>query len=327
MADQTAQKSVVKVEDPKQLEINNWKEFVEKWRKISLKAVPYGAFLFLICWFFPFKYWFFMFVFSFIPLISWYFSHSFKEVKTWEKMLVFRKGDVYEQRASGKWWFTKWPKDRTVFVKVYERRIDVPPQEIIIESGLKPRGKQKLDKVSVTVDSIFYFKIKKDEQSVINSVTEVQDIYGALKDLFIFTLRQVCAAYTPDELIGEIKKSHTEVGSISNIIKTAVEKEAETWGIEVTKTGIQDVQLPKEFKEAMNAVPAAERRRQTKIIDADAEARRIQREWTQIKKLDPNLELKSLEAITKFAEGKGSPIIFGGLKQFLRELLGKEEKK
>src|SRR4030043_280418 len=316
-------KGVVKIDDPKQLEINNWKGFVENWRKLSIKAIPYGFVLFVFALFFPFKYAVIMIFLSVLPIVSWYASHSFKETKAWERLLVFRKGtipDVTHVREPG-WAWTKWPSERTLFVKMYERRIDVPPQKIVIESGLEGSSKHKLNKISITVDPIFYFKIKSDNQSVIDSVSKIEDAHGALKDLFIFTLRQTCAKFTPDVLIGNQKDE------INESIKTAVQKEVEDWGIQVTKAGIQDVQLPKEYEEAMNAVPAADRRYEAKIIDANAEARRVEIVYRTTKKEDSDLTLRSMEAMERFAEGKGSPIIFGGLKQFLREILGKEDKK
>jgi len=336
MADQTAQKSVVKVDDPKEVELNNWKEFVEKWRKLSIKAIPYGLFLGCLAPFFHLFIIQALLVIGFIvPIVSWYCSHSFKEVKTWERLLVFKMGKLEEDVRQPGWQWVWWPWKRTVFVKTYERRIDVPPQKVILsrlkkeeageeagkELDTQKRGTQKKDeKITVMVDSMLWFKVAGDkgiDKAAKDSVTEIQDVYGATKDFFIVTLRNVCSQADLDTLIGEEKTD------LNQAIITAVEAHTKEWGIKITKAGIQDVILPKAFEDAMNEVPAANRKRETTIINADAEARRVEAVYRKVYKEDPELTLRAMEAIERFAEGKGSPILIGGVKEAIKEIFGK----
>jgi len=195
------------------------------------------------------------------PLLVWYFTHSFKIVFAWETGAVFRMGKLLGRIRKPGLRFIFWPFDSIVFVNMWERRIDIEPQKIVIEEKI---GEQKLY-FTVPVDVIFYFRIKDAKKAL----TEVENLDEAASDLVESVLREKTADLDIKSLIGKM-------GDLAEKIKGELETKMEPWGVVVVTIKFKEVSLPPDIDEAYKKVFIAEKEKQATILDSEGEAQSIE---------------------------------------------------
>ncbi len=127
--------------------------------------------------------------------------------------------------------------------------IDIPKQEVLSK-----------DNVSAFINAVVYFKIVNPEVAVFN----VQDYRAAVYQHSQTAIRDVVGSRTLDQLLMDRK-------SISDSISTAVDKDAQGWGVDITGIKIQDIVLPDTMKRAMARQAQAEREKRASIIVAEGE--------------------------------------------------------
>jgi len=318
--------------------VEKTKERFERARKIFFYSMLPGVLLFLISLFVPFfaARWLLL-----IPVALWYSTHCLKTVKAWENLVVFRWGKTHERkpiREPGLRWIF-WPADTTRFVKMYERKLDIPPQKVIVQEDIIRQGDtatgdtatNEKSPIIITVDSVFWFKVTNALQSVI----AIEDVEGALAQLFVTRLRNKCSGQSLQGLIASrediVKDIHSEINTElrgegkdeEEVGEKDEEKKKRDWGVRVTKLGLQDVRPPDDIVKALHLVFAKDKERRGTIIDADAEAQRRGRvaegEAVAIEKItdaqqerfkkvlvaDPELGVISLDTLIKFGQNKG----------------------
>ncbi|MDD5583964.1 MAG: SPFH/Band 7/PHB domain protein [Candidatus Omnitrophica bacterium] len=125
-------------------------------------------------------------------------------------------------------------------VNVTEQMVDAEPQEIITNDNLNAR-----------VDAQVYFKVKADEESVKNSQYSVNNYQWQIVNLARTTLRNIIGTLT-------LKSANSERGKINAELHKTLCDETISWGLEIVRTELKEIDPPKDVQETMNKVVKAE---------------------------------------------------------------------
>jgi regulator of protease activity HflC (stomatin/prohibitin superfamily) len=138
-------------------------------------------------------------------------------------------------------------------VNTTERMVEVDSQEIITE-----------DKLNATVDLVVYFKVKKDEESVKNSIYEVNNF----KDQIV-----ILAQTTARNVIGEMlfKDVNSKRKELNQKLQKILSEETSSWGVDILRVELKEIIPPKDVQDVMNKVIKAENEKRSAIDFATAE--------------------------------------------------------
>jgi regulator of protease activity HflC (stomatin/prohibitin superfamily) len=125
-------------------------------------------------------------------------------------------------------------------VNTTEQMVDAEPQEIITNDNLNAR-----------VDAQVYFKVKGDEESVKFSQYNVNRYQWQIVNLARTTLRNIIGTLT-------LKSANSERGKINSELHRTLCEETQSWGIEIVRTELKEIDPPKDVQETMNKVVKAE---------------------------------------------------------------------
>lgn len=137
-------------------------------------------------------------------------------------------------------------------VNVTESMINAEPQEIITNDNLNAR-----------VDAQVYFKVKADEESVKNSIYNVNNYMYQIVNLARTTLRNIIGTLT-------LKSANSERGKINAELHRTLLEETHSWGIEIVRTELKEIDPPTDVQETMNKVVKAENEKVAAIDFASA---------------------------------------------------------
>jgi len=199
-------------------------------------------------------------------------------IRPTQRGLVERMGRYQRFAMPGFNWIIPFI-DRMVKVNVTEQMVDAEPQEIITNDNLNAR-----------VDAQVYFKVKDDEEHVKNSQYRVNNYQNQIVSLARTTLRNIIGTMT-------LKSANSERGKINIELHKTLESETASWGLEIVRTELKEIDPPKDVQETMNKVVKAENEKIAAVdfataaeTFADGERR------AQIKKAQGLKESKILEA-------------------------------
>jgi regulator of protease activity HflC (stomatin/prohibitin superfamily) len=130
--------------------------------------------------------------------------------------------------------------------------IDAEPQEIITNDNLNAR-----------VDAQVYFKVKIDEDSVKSSQYNVNNYQWQIVNLARTTLRNIIGTLT-------LKSANSERGKINTELHKTLLEETKSWGIEIVRTELKEIDPPADVQETMNKVVKAENEKISAIDFATA---------------------------------------------------------
>lgn len=130
--------------------------------------------------------------------------------------------------------------ERMFKVNITEQMVDAEPQEIITNDNLNAR-----------VDAQVYFKVKPDEESVKNSQYNVYNYQWQIVNLARTTLRNIIGTLT-------LKSANSERGKINQELHKTLMEETHSWGIDIVRTELKEIDPPKDVQETMNKVVKAE---------------------------------------------------------------------
>ena len=137
-------------------------------------------------------------------------------------------------------------------VNITESMIDAEPQEIITNDNLNAR-----------VDAQVYFRVKSDEDSVKNSIYNVNNYIYQIVNLARTTLRNIIGTLT-------LKSANSERGKINAELHKTLLEETSTWGIEIVRTELKEIDPPSDVQETMNKVVKAENEKVAAVDFASA---------------------------------------------------------
>jgi regulator of protease activity HflC (stomatin/prohibitin superfamily) len=169
--------------------------------------------------------------------------------------------------------------DKLYRINVTEIMVDAQPQEIITNDNLNAR-----------VDAQVYFKVKCDEESVKNSQYNVNNYQWQIVNLARTTLRNIIGTLT-------LKSANSERGKINSELQKTLRTETASWGIDIVRTELKEIDPPKDVQETMNTVVKAENEKMAAIDFATAtETMADGARRAEIKKADGVKQARVLEA-------------------------------
>ncbi len=137
-------------------------------------------------------------------------------------------------------------------VDIREALVEAQPQTIITNDNLNAR-----------VDAQVYLKVKADEESVKASQYNVADYELQIVNLARTTLRNIIGTLT-------LKSANSERGRINEELRGTLKQETASWGIEILRTELKEIDPPQDVQETMNKVVKAENEKISAIDFATA---------------------------------------------------------
>lgn len=172
-------------------------------------------------------------------------------VRPTHRAVIEHLGKYKRYQESGITWIVPFV-EKQISINITEQMTEALEQEIITKDNLNAK-----------VDAQVYFKVKPDEKSVKASLYNVYNYSHQIVALAQTSLRNV---------IGD--KMFSEVNSQRNILNAAIaeliQKQTESWGIEIVRVELKQIVPPKEVQETMNMVIQANNKKTANIDFATA---------------------------------------------------------
>ena len=213
--------------------------------------------------------------------------------------------------------------EHLVRVNITENMIDAGLQEIITS-----------DSLNAQVDAQVYFKVRSDENDVKASQYSVFNYMRQIVALARTTLRNIIGTMT-------LKDANSERGKINSALYNNLAEETKSWGLEIVRTELKEINPPADVQETMNKVVKAsnervaaidfataretqadgERRAAIKVAEGQRQAVILQAEGQkQAKVLVADGEAQAIKQVNEAAD-----IYFKGNAQLLRRLQAVEQ--
>jgi regulator of protease activity HflC (stomatin/prohibitin superfamily) len=245
-------------------------------------------------------------MYTIIAVAIMIFFMGIRIVRPTHRGLVERLGKYHRFASPGFNWIM--PVIEQMYqVNTTEQMVDAEPQEIITNDNLNAR-----------VDAQVYFKVKTDDVSVKSSQYNVNNYQWQIVNLARTTLRNIIGTLT-------LKSANSERGKINSELHKTLMEETGSWGIEIVRTELKEIDPPKDVQETMNKVVKAENEKISAIDFATAtETVADGQKRAEIKKAEGIKQARILEA-----EGEAEAIklvneaaeeFFVGNAQVLRKL-------
>jgi regulator of protease activity HflC (stomatin/prohibitin superfamily) len=192
-------------------------------------------------------------------------------------------------------------------VNTTEQMVNAEPQVIITN-----------DNLNATVDAQVYFKIKTEEESVKNSMYNVNNYQIQIVALARTTLRNIIGTLS-------LRSANSERGRINTDLLETLKSETQNWGIDIMRTELKEIDPPRDVQDTMNKVVKAENEKIAAIdfaTAAETTADGIKR--AEIKKAEGIKQAKILaaegEAQAIQLVNEAADMYFKGNAQLLRKL-------
>ena len=174
-----------------------------------------------------------------VAIVLFIFFLGIRIVRPTHRGLIERLGKYNRFASSGFNWIMP-VIDKMYQVNITEQMVDAEPQEIITN-----------DNLNAVVDAQVYFKVKDDETSVKNSQYNVNNVNFQIVNLARTTLRNIIGTLT-------LKSANSERGRINTELHKILIDETTTWGIDIVRTELKQIDPPKDVQDTMNKIVKAE---------------------------------------------------------------------
>lgn len=186
-----------------------------------------------------------------IAIIFFLFLSGIRIIRPTHRGLIERLGKYKKFANPGFHWIIP-VIDKMYPVNTTEQMIDAQPQEIITN-----------DNLNATVDAQVYFKVLDSEEYVKNSQYNVNNYQWQIVNLARTTLRNIIGTLT-------LKSANSERGKINSELHRTLAEETKSWGIEIVRTELKQIDPPHDVQETMNKVVKAENEKISAIDYATA---------------------------------------------------------
>ncbi|MDD3374411.1 MAG: SPFH/Band 7/PHB domain protein [Candidatus Omnitrophica bacterium] len=174
-----------------------------------------------------------------VGAVIFVFFNGIKIIRPTHRGLVERLGKYDRFAGPGFHWI--FPIiEKMYIVNITEQMIDAERQEIITN-----------DNLNASVDAQVYFKVKLEEESVKSSQYNVNNYQWQIVNLARTTLRNIIGTLT-------LKSANSERGKINSELHATLKEETQSWGIEIVRTELKEIEPPQDVQETMNKVVKAE---------------------------------------------------------------------
>ncbi len=234
------------------------------------------------------------------------FALGVKIVRPTHRALIERLGKYNRFANAGFHWIIPFI-DKMYIVNITEQMIDAEAQEIITN-----------DNLNASVDAQVYFRVIANEENVKNSQYNVNRYQWQIVNLARTTLRNIIGTLT-------LRSANSERGKINAELHKTLMEETKSWGIEVIRTELKQIDPPSDVQETMNKVVKAENEKiaaidyataRETVADGEKRARIKEAEGArQAKILFAEGEAEAIKMVNEAAE-----TYFVGNAQILRKL-------
>jgi len=177
---------------------------------------------------------------------------SIRTVRPIARGLVERFGKYARFANPGLIFVIPFGMEKLITVNITEMMVDAGGQEIITKDAL-----------NANVDAQVYFKVKIDEESVKASEYNVYSYKVQIVALARTTLRNIIGTMN-------LMEANSERGKINQSLYEQLTKETQSWGIEIVRTELKEINPPSTVQEAMNNVVVANNKKIAAIDFATA---------------------------------------------------------
>lgn len=142
-------------------------------------------------------------------------------------------------------------REQVNYIDLRERVYDFPRQNVITR-----------DNVTLEINAMLYFQIT----DPFKAVYEIENLVIAIEKLTQTTLRNI---------IGELELDQTLTSrdTINSKLRLILDEATDKWGVKVTRVELQDINPPKDIREAMEKQMRAEREKRETILIAEGDKR------------------------------------------------------
>ena len=228
----------------------------------------------------------------------------------YQRGVVFRLGRYVGLRGPGLYWIIPLQIERSVTIDIRTRTVSAEQQETITR-----------DSVTIKVNAVLWYRIVDAAKSVI----EVADAEAAVYQLALTALRNIIGQHDLDEVLQQRNK-------INDLLLDNIAPSTATWGLEVQRFEMKDVELPVAMQQVMAMQAEAIREKRARIIKAEAEFEasvKLSAAAQQIMANPAALELRRMQMIAEVGAENNSttvmmiPSDFVSLAQTLNQSLSK----
>jgi regulator of protease activity HflC (stomatin/prohibitin superfamily) len=191
------------------------------------------------------------YIYYLIIFIIILFFAGIRIVRPTQRGLIERLGKYFHFANPGFHWIIPII-DKIYIINVTEQMVNAEPQEIITN-----------DNLNASVDAQVYFRVKADEESVKGSIYNVNNYKWQIVNLARTTLRNIIGTLT-------LKSANSERGKINAELYRTLHDETKTWGIEIVRTELKEIDPPSDVQDTMNKVVKAENEKIAAIDSATA---------------------------------------------------------
>jgi regulator of protease activity HflC (stomatin/prohibitin superfamily) len=135
-----------------------------------------------------------------------------------------------------------------LIIPLVERLFRVDIREMMVEA--EPQLIITNDNLNAAVDAQVYLKVKADEESVKASQYNVINYENQVVNLARTTLRNIIGTLS-------LKSANSERGRINSELRSTLLAETASWGIEILRTELKEIDPPDDVQETMNKVVKA----------------------------------------------------------------------
>jgi regulator of protease activity HflC (stomatin/prohibitin superfamily) len=146
-------------------------------------------------------------------------------------------------------------------IPIVERMFRVDIREMLVEA--QPQMIITNDNLNARVDAQVYLKVKADEDNVKASQYNVANYEMQIVNLARTTLRNIIGTLT-------LKSANSERGKINEELRQTLLQETASWGIEILRTELKEIDPPEDVQVTMNKVVKAENEKVAAIDFATA---------------------------------------------------------
>ena len=151
-------------------------------------------------------------------------------------------------------------------IDLRETVYDFPKQNVITK-----------DNVGTEINALLYYQVT----DPVKAIYEIENLPQAIEKLTQTTLRNVIGELDLDETL-------TSRDTINAKLRQILDEASNKWGVKVNRVELQDINPPRDIREAMEKQMRAERDRRAQIIDAEGSKRAmiLQAEGVQQKQIN-----------------------------------------
>lgn len=214
-----------------------------------------------------------------IIIVFWIMCCMIRVNFEYQNSVIFRLGRLHRIKKAGLYFILP--------VIEQETKIDLR----IITVDIESQDTVTKDSVTIGVNAVLYYRIVNPAQAIIR----VKDYHFATSQVALTTLRNVIGQHQLDELLQKRDEINIRICEI-------VDEITDSWGIEIERIEIKNLEIPKGMQRAMAKEAEAMREKRSRLIKAESEyesTMKLKQAAQEIAESPVALELRRMQMIAE----------------------------